>query len=251
MIEPGGFHIEETDGNQSSESPDNALEQKATVSESLVTAYSKIAAELRLNPQVVFYPCCEFDASPAAAFPNARTIFLDLNERAMSTLTAAGYEAHVADALTYRPDTDIDLLILLNPQIPAGPVLDKVKIGGHVICNNYHSTAFQVKQDERYVPAAVALSAYYKDLRIDTQNASDYVTHVANDAEFEQHAQEIFLRAKTIVGETRSVLEAYNEFLQDGMLFWGKVLKNNAEYAPVPTKRPASVDDLFAFRRIA
>lgn len=251
--QPGEWGIvEEPSENPNANAPSTQERHELvpTQNTTLAAAYRGLVEAVGGTPEFIYYPCCGTDTSPSVAFAGKRVLYVDLNGDAMCALQKAGFEAHASSVEAFVPEREVDLLVLLNPQIAPEKVIEHVRIGGHVVCNNYHETASKMMRIPEFAPVATALIRNRKEMLIDTRHAADYLTHVRDDEEFERTDRETFSRAKQIVGETRSsILTAYADFLKDGMVFWGRVLKGKEDYAPVPTKKPASVDDLFMFLR--
>ncbi len=97
------------------------------------------------NPASVLYPSCGFDASPTRVFNNVT--FVDKeegNEGCVAKLQEAGFHALKMDIREYVPTEEHDLLILLNPAMPADWATPHLRTDGYSIANNYHLTASQL-----------------------------------------------------------------------------------------------------------
>ena len=93
------------------------------------------------------YPSCGFDASPARVFPNVTFVDAEKgNEGCVQLLQEAGLKAIKTDIREYHPAEEHDLLILLNPAIPAEWATCHLSTGGYIIANDYHGSASQLAQ---------------------------------------------------------------------------------------------------------
>lgn len=102
-------------------------------------------------PKSVFYPCCGMDTTPVKAFPNSEVILLERDRDVTEALKRNGIEAICSDIRDYTPREKHDLLIMLNPQISAELATPYLINEGHIICNNYHSTAKELFENpQRY-----------------------------------------------------------------------------------------------------
>lgn len=100
------------------------------------------------EPTSVLYPSSAQDATPATVFEN--TTFVDIDEEAVKTLQGAGFNAHHTDIRNYQPQEAHDLLILLNPQVPASWATPHLSPGGYVLANDYHATASELNATEGF-----------------------------------------------------------------------------------------------------
>lgn len=135
----------------------NVTKSKEYVSEIFVEALRNFAERFG-EPKVVYYPSSSTDVTPAVAFPNARIIFLDIDQDAMNKLKESGKEAVEASAITYIPDVKVDLLILFNPAIDAKLPARHVKLGGFVFCNNWHASARQLAENDEFELVGIAIN---------------------------------------------------------------------------------------------
>src|ERR1035437_2277782 len=115
-------------------------ELKAEARPDLVAKYQLFDKMVNPSKSVVYHPCGSDDVSPSVAFPNSRVIYVEQDEQAVVALQKGGFEAHHASALEYDP-SDVDILIMLNPQISPTIPASHVKESGYVVCNDYHATA--------------------------------------------------------------------------------------------------------------
>jgi hypothetical protein len=125
--------------------------------EKLAAQYRKLAGLTTGPLNEVLYPCCESDTTQSLAFPGADVTYVDMNRDAIRNLLKDGYRAQYgrvptgreqgrsdadsSDAPVFRPVRPVDLLVLLNPQIAAFDIVQWVRNGGYVLCNNNHDTA--------------------------------------------------------------------------------------------------------------
>jgi hypothetical protein len=102
-----------------------------------------------LDAKSVFYPCCQYDASPEKVFPG--TTFVDIEDKriagAMEMFRRHGLRAFKMDVADYRPEELHDLLILLNPAIHTSRAIHTLRKGGFVLANNYHENASQMRRN--------------------------------------------------------------------------------------------------------
>lgn len=100
-----------------------------------------IASSLGIEPRVTYNPGSSIHVSLAGAFPEARTIFLDMDNSAIEDVKKAGFEGYVGDMHTFElPDEEkADIVLILNAGYMESEQLDKVvSPNGVVIVNNWH-----------------------------------------------------------------------------------------------------------------
>lgn len=119
----------------------NGLELK--ISENLVSLYERFASEYGM-PSAVLYPCCGCDISPSEVFPSV--IYVDQDPLVVQALSNAGKDIYHSDICDFQLPADVDLLLVMNPQLDASYLAPKIK-RGHVISNNYHHSAEQLGRD--------------------------------------------------------------------------------------------------------
>ncbi|MFT4308851.1 MAG: hypothetical protein ACMXYM_05815 [Candidatus Woesearchaeota archaeon] len=100
------------------------------------------------EPLSVLYPASAHDATPATVFK--KTTFVDTDEAAIRTLKTAGYRAHHTDIRDYRAHEPHDLLILLNPEVPASWATPHLALGGYVLANDYNGSASELNETEGF-----------------------------------------------------------------------------------------------------
>jgi len=116
-------------------------ELELEVNDGLIALYS-LFKEKVYNPKSVLYPLCGFDSSAARVFDNVT--FVDIehgSEGCIKKLQEAGFKALKQDIRDYKPLEAHDLLLLLNPAIPAEWATQHIVKGAYIIANNYHGSA--------------------------------------------------------------------------------------------------------------
>ncbi|MBI3231856.1 MAG: hypothetical protein HYZ51_02120 [Candidatus Doudnabacteria bacterium] len=152
-IKPGSFFEPEEDPYQSQdrrEQPEQSRAFGPEVSDRLQDQLETFKTALNPDAEVIYYPCCQNDTTISQVFPNSRTIYADLNSAAITMLKEHKFEAVEADATTYEPDQQPNIVLLLNPAINPEKPASTVKEGGYLICNNYHNTANNLHSDENF-----------------------------------------------------------------------------------------------------
>lgn len=156
---------------------------EAEPSPDLVAKYSLFRKELNPKCDVVYHPCGAKDVSSSVAFPDSRVIYVDIDEKAIEALKRGGFEAHAASALEFNPG-DVDILIMLNPEISPDVPGPHVVEGGYVLCNDYHATASSLRQNDQYELRAMIRKSPSQELMFDTENLDDYWREVDTEEEF-------------------------------------------------------------------
>lgn len=152
----------------------------------LVAKYSLFKEKVNPKADVVYHPCGANDVSPSVAFPDSRVIYVDLNEQHMNSLQNSGYEAHVDSALEFDPG-DVDILIMLNPQIPPDVPSSYVVQNGFVLSNDYHGTASKLHENDQYKFSGIIRKNEKnekEELIFDTENLEDCWYEVDTEEEF-------------------------------------------------------------------
>ncbi len=149
----------------------------------LVARYALFRDTLHPKADVVYHPCGGNDVSPSAAFPDSRVIYVDIDQRSIDALKRSGYEAHTASALEFDPGK-VDVLIMLNPQIPSNIPSSHVAENGYVLSNDYHGTASSLHQDAQYQLQAIIRTLPNGELIFDTENTEDYWKEIDSEEEF-------------------------------------------------------------------
>lgn len=179
---PGSFHAPEIEKDpyaSGSEKPNqaHAAPTGPEYNENFINEILMACKAFGIEPRVVYYPCSGYHGDPAKAFPNAKVIFLDSNDFAVKLLRQGGLANVVqADALTYRPKEEVDLVILQNPQIDPDFPARRVREGGYVICNNYHHTAGKMgKLPDFELLGLITSKTDTEPAKIITENAAKYL----------------------------------------------------------------------------
>lgn len=272
----------------SAPSPDSQPqnEYKSEPHSDLVARYRLFDREVKPIKRVVYHPCGATDVSPSVAFPGSRVIYVELNEHSVDALKRDGYEAYHASATEYDPG-DIDILIMINPDISSFVPSSHVIENGHVLCNNYHGTASQLRDNPDFKFKGLIRFSEHKGLIYDTDNLEDCWREIETDEEYinapldwgAANYETAASVVEVLTGKRENVLFEYkkiitlareqqrkinNEMLlkfPEAALLLGNpdeedVLMFNYEgrQFTIPTNLPrkkGTVDDLFVFERIS
>jgi len=186
----------------------------------LVAKYSLFKEKLNPKTDVVYYPCGAKDVSPSAAFPNSKVIYVEKDENAVKSLLKGGYEAYGASALEFDPG-NVDILILLNPQISPKIPSSRVVKGGYVLCNDYHGTASSLHQDGEFEIKAMIRQSRDRQLIFDTDNLEDYWQEVDTEDGFRSapfsfrfmHYKMAASVVETVTGKRENILAEYKKII--------------------------------------
>lgn len=178
---PGSFRP--ADNIQTPPQGEPPKELQAEPSEDLVAKYRLFQQVTGANVNIVYHPCSATDNSPSAAFPNSRVIYADLDEKAVEALKKAGCEAYRKSALEYDPG-DVNVLILLNPQIAPDIPSQHVVLGGYTICNDYHGTASHLRKNPEWELKGVIVPSREGSISYDTAQLDEYWQEVETDEEW-------------------------------------------------------------------
>ncbi len=205
------------------ESSETGPESESIEAESkpdLVAKYSLFRDGFKPKADVVYHPCSANDVSPSFGFPESRVIYVDIDERPVAALQKSGYEAHVASALEFDPGK-VDILIMLNPQIPPDVPSSHVVENGFVLCNDYHGTASSLHGNDHYQQRAVVREVKGRTLVLDTERLENCWKEVETDEEFKnarfsfgtaQYANAASL-IEAITGKREHVLTEYKKLV--------------------------------------
>ncbi len=224
---PGTFHT--IAGPSVPERPRS--ESKPEASRELVKKYTLFRETIHPKEDVVYYPSCSLDVSPSMAFPKSRVIYVDISVEAIKKLRAAGYEAYRASATeelsdppiaAYSPQQPVDVLILLNPVINPEVPIKTIPPGGHVLCNDYHRTASEVRKNKNFsLIGMIRRNPQTKELFFDREQLEDYWKEVDTEEEF-KHAPFSFSVVyykiaadivRKVTGKTDNVLVEYKRLI--------------------------------------
>jgi|SRR3989344_791718 len=123
---------------------------KPYTSKDLTEQYEFFRNEIH-NPKRVFYPCCNLDISPVKGFPDSEVILMD-NEKGLDKIMkreGVGQFIH-GDVLTYSPEKEFDLVVVLNPHLSSRDLTKYLQIEGYVMANNWHNNASELLVDENF-----------------------------------------------------------------------------------------------------
>lgn len=273
MHKPGEFRQEMSSGLENvSETSRYSFEPNA--SEKLAEDYRLLAAQMEEQPKEILYPCCETDVTPSAVFPQARVQYVDMNRQAMEALIARGFDAHYGRVLTgreegqsssdsseaplFEPKKQVDLLILLNPQISPFAIVQYVRQRGYVLCNNYHRTADEMYTCQAFTPVAVLNTGQEK--KLDTASLDEYFQLMMTDEEYKQAAPEkyrviqryVYGKIRTLFPRLFDVSQAVPQFLKQAEgkhEMFGTITIGKHELPKPLRKKQSSADDLFLFQK--
>lgn len=201
-IEPGAWRIEEDPYATGKE----RLEQVNTAptgpeyDEIFVAELAAACKEFGIDPKTVYYPCSGYHGDPAKAFPNSKVIFLDSDPFAIELLKKGNIANIIqGDALKYRPEEEIDLVILQNPHIEPDFPAHAVREGGYVICNNYHSTASKMHELKDFnLLGLVKSGSDEKPMEIIKDNPNKYLPKQSEKEMDSGAGQFVFQRKKVL-----------------------------------------------------
>ncbi|MFZ2664427.1 MAG: hypothetical protein WAX66_03625 [Patescibacteria group bacterium] len=207
-------------GENISEKP--KLDGNPEISELSKSQFSVFLKEFPSDIRRVYYPCCALDVTPSEVFNNGsmNVLYLDTNPAVVKTLNKFGYNAKEASALEYNPG-EMDLVIMLNPQISAKVPANFVKEGGYFLCNNYHGTADEAFNSMKDLELIGVISS--KESAVDRIDLSGYFEEVTTDEEFLRapwswnlanfsEAAEI---VKAIKGTDKDILSNYKDIINE------------------------------------
>lgn len=204
--------------------------------ESFAEGWGEIIVALKLQPGRVYYPCSNMDIVLSSLFPDAEIFYADKDERIVERLRELGLTALSVSAEVFDPGP-VDLVYLLNPQIPPFVPASRVKLGGYVVCNNYHGTANEMRSLNYFelIGAVVETSGITEFVTHDLQSFWEHVV-ISSDEDFAYKYPE---RYSLCVGALKTI--GY-----DGMQVTEAIKKGIFSR---PTRREDAV--LFVFQRTA
>jgi len=259
-------------------------ERKIETSEGLVESFSVFRQSFHPKAGVIYYPCCSTDASISSVFPESRIIYLDVDKVAVDTLKKTGYEAYAESALDFVPDKPVDILLMLNPSIRPDKPLESVAVGGYVICNDYHSTATELRNNPGLKLRGLVRNVGGNKI-LDADSPEDYWKEIDSEEEFRNapfsfgsvHYKSAAAMVKRLAGKEENVLEEYKKIIAAGREESRKererFIRENPEAADLISfdedtilvnregsqllidarlpRKKGTVDDLFVFQKIA
>lgn len=258
--------------NVSKEADRHSFEPHAN--ETLAADYRLLTTQMEEQPKKILYPCCESDVTPSAAFPNTEVQYVDMNQQAMEALMARGFDAHYGHVPAGRQEGksssdfseaplfilkgQVDLLILLNPQISPFAIVQYVRERGYVLCNNYHRTADEMHTCSDFAPAAVLHTAEGKSL--DTTSLGEYFQLMTTDEEYKRADPEkykavqryVYGKIRTLFPRLFDVSHAVPQFLKDAegkREMFGTITIGKYELPKPLRKKQSGADDLFLFQK--
>lgn len=181
-IQPGSFRPAPENQPPSPE-VQAAREIKAEPHPDLVAKYQLFDRAVKPSRNVVYHPCGANDVSPSVAFPGSRVAYVELDEKAVKALQKEGFEAHHTSALEFNPG-DVDVLIMLNPQIAPDIPASHIRVGGYALVNDYHATATILRRNSDFQLKGLIRVAKDRGLIYDTDNPEDYWTEIDSEEEF-------------------------------------------------------------------
>ena len=225
-IKPGTFHDEEELPQLDISIPSlgksevEGETEEAGPRPDLVAKYLLFKDTLNPKSDVVYYPCSAHDTSPSAAFPDSRVIYVDLDKTSIREIEKKGLEAHVASALEFNPG-NVDILIILNPQIPPDVPCSFVVENGYVLSNNYHTTADKIHQNGDFKACGIIRYLEDGELTFDVDNIEECWREIETDEEFKNVPPSFgsvsydvaFSIVRSITGKTENILEEYKKIL--------------------------------------
>ena len=227
------------------------------------------AFKVKLNPKcdVIYYPGSATDTSPSEIFPQARVMYVDIDEKSVSDLKQDGKEAHHFSAVDFVPNTQVDLLVLFGAGTFRMQPAKYVAVGGYVVCNNYYCEAEEVSKCDDFKLVGIVANNPNKSteepyiLDINESGFNEYGKKVSNDEEFKQVADGYFFETaarlvQELTGKTTNITQEYAKLLDSGEkigedggpngTFIFRKGKQPLVLLPLPSLKPASA---FVFQR--
>lgn len=118
-------------------------------------AYRKFIKLFDFNGNVI-YPCCGYDSQPAQVFDDV--LFVDKDKKAIDELKKKELNAVCKDVLNLKEKCD--LLIVINPSLSAKELLESFNCR-HVLCNNLHGTADEMRKIEDFEEKDFGVVGYW------------------------------------------------------------------------------------------
>jgi hypothetical protein len=234
---------------------------------------------------VVYHPCGANDVSPSVAFPDSRVVYVDIDKKSVEALKTGRFEAYAASALDFDPG-EVDVLIMLNPQIPPDIPASHVVENGFVLSNDYHGTASALHRNDQYQIRAMVRVSKSGELILDTENLEDYWKEIDTEEEFKNapfdwvaaNYQMAAAVVEAVTGKKENILVEYKKIIaaarEEQRQKNAQMLKKNPEMADfigdadqedvlmlnhegrqfvlattLPRKK-GTVDDIFVFQKV-
>jgi len=186
----------------------------------LIAKYSLFREKFQPKADTVYHPCGATDVSPSVAFPASRVIYVDIDEKTVEALKEGGFEAYTASALEFDPG-DVDILIMLNPQISPDIPSSHVVENGFVLSNDYHGTASSLHHNKQYQLRAMVRVSRGGELMLDTENLEDYWREIDTEEEFQNapfdwgaaNYQMAVPVVEAVTGKRENVLAEYKKII--------------------------------------
>lgn len=186
----------------------------------LVAKYMLFKNALHPDAHVVYHPCGANDVSTSSAFPEARVIYVDIDDKSMDALRKKGFEAHTVSALEFDPG-EVDVLIMLNPVISPDIPASHVKENGFVVSNDYHGTATGLREKKEYALRAI-IRKKNRELIFDTENLGDYWREIETDEEFKNapfdwgaaHYKTALNVVEAVTGKRANIIAEYKKIIE-------------------------------------
>ena len=197
----------------------------------------------------------------------------------------SGFEAHAASALEFNPG-EVDVLIMLNPEIPPDVPASYVVKNGFVLTNDYHGTASTLHGNDQYQICAMIRVSKGGELKLDTENLEDYWREIDTEEEFKKaplnwkcanYAMAVPV-VEAVTGKQDNVLAEYKKIIEmarnEQRQRNAEILREHPEWAEyfgdpdnedvlmynhggkqftllttLPRKK-GTVDDIFVFRKV-
>ena len=237
----------------------------------LVKKYSLFKEKLKPKSDIIYYPCPGEDISPSVAFPNSKIIYVDTLKNITERMKEKGLNAYNDSALKFNPG-NVDILIMINPMISPDIPSSHLANEGYILCNNYHGTASNLKENKDYNLKAIILSSKNKEVVFDDGNLGDCWKEIDTEEEFKNSPIDFgtanyFMALRTVkevTGKEENVLEEYKKIIE-----MAKKQKNNSDLdsyeqenlffnhngkqllvSTTLPKKKGTVDDIFVFQKL-
>lgn len=172
-------HGSKNNSTKSDEKHNKESTHEAKLEEGELKGFELFMEKFKPELKHILYPCCATH-SLNKKFPDSQVTYVDINAHSINAHKKAGHDAHVMSALDFKPTHDPDLLILLNPALGKGEnvakVVELVKPGKYVLCNDYHHTAEQMYENPNFeFVGIIDKGRQDEDAKLFTENLESYV----------------------------------------------------------------------------